>query len=257
MHPYLELGNHSYSMRDVMINFGSCITVIVLGVLLYQRYVKREKGWKNAVRYIVIPIGIEVINVFTLGNLLGTLIRALTYPLSGDMGQDVKQLENAGTHFIGTVIATAIVLPVLFRLLYGSEKKNGLLNCCAFFLTIQHIFNRLGCFLEGCCYGICSNGILSIKFPDEIASYRVFPSQLFEVFCMLVLLTIQIWLYKKGRDIFRITLAGFGISIFISEFFMDQKGIVTYMNLTAIQLFSLLLAGGVVVSVLIQQKRRR
>ena len=72
---------------------------------------------------------------------------------------------------------------------------------------------------------------------------------------MLILLGIQLFMYKKGKNIFLFTMAGFGISIFISEFLMDKSGTITYMNLTVIQYFALLLIGGTAIACVVKHRR--
>ena len=85
------------------------------------------------------------------------------------------------------------------------------------------------------------HGGLAVKFPDDVLTYKVFPSQLFEAACMLLLMAVLIILYRKGKDIFYVCIAGFGIVIIISEIFMDKSGTVMYLNLSVIQIAAILL----------------
>lgn len=252
---YVYIGSHVFYMREVMINLGSILAILFVAVQLYIRYRKREKGWRNILKCVVLPIGIECIIVFTIGSVLSKLIRGMTYILSGTLQENISYIhENAGSHFLGIVIASFLIFPPVCRKIFKQEA-HVVENIVSFFFTIQHIFNRLGCFLGGCCYGIPAKGMCSVKFPEEILSYRVFPSQLFEVFCMLLLLGIQLFMYKKGKNIFLFTMAGFGISIFISEFLMDKSGTITYMNLTVIQYFALLLISGTAIACVVRHRR--
>lgn len=123
------------------------------------------------------------------------------------------------------------------------KERRNILNALAFFFPIQHIFNRLGCLMEGCCYGVPMHGAGSIKFPDEILTYRVFPSQILEIVCMVLLLCGLLFCLKKKGPVFALSMGGFGMSIFFSEFFMDKTGVMQYFGLTVIQFFALLLCG--------------
>ena len=98
------------------------------------------------------------------------------------------------------------------------------------------------------------SGFFSVKFPDEVLSYRVFPSQIFELVCMVVLIFMQIVLYKKGKDIFELSLSVFGLSIYVSEFFINKEGVVTYFNMTAVQYSALLLI--IIALVLFRRKKK-
>lgn len=239
---FVYIGNYSFMMREVMINIGSIIAIAVTAILLYRKYVKPKRSKKTIIQYIVFPIAMEALIALVFGAALGIWIRSATYDISGNFIEKITySIKYGGTHFIGTVLVSAIVLPIFCYVVYGKKEGRQVLNTLAFFFPIQHICNRIGCFLEGCCYGIPMNGIFSVKFPDEIVPYRVFPSQLFEIFCMIVILLLQIVLYKKQKDIFIVTMSGFGISIFISEFFMDKAGVITYFNLDAIQMAALFL----------------
>lgn len=229
-------GQHIF-FRDMLINIGSIISIMTVLILYIVSYRKRGKAFTN----ILLPIIIEIVIVFTIGTALAIVIRRLCFPLSGAFTSEfLKMWKDGGTHFIGIVIASCVFLPLIFGWIY-KENAAEMLDIVAFFFPIQHIFNRLGCFSEGCCYGIPMSGALSVKYPDEVLSYRVFPSQLFEAFCMVILLVLIIVLFVKKKHIFYITMAGFGLSILVSECFMDKRGTVMYMGLTVIQLSALLL----------------
>lgn len=242
MFRYFYVGDYTFVMRDVMINMGSAAAIFVTAVLLYKRYVMVDKTLKNVFKYMFLPIAAQAVLAITVGKLFGTFIRGMTFGLQGSITEKIQYIyKNAGTHFIGIVIVFALILPFFFRILYGEAKTDDFLNISAFFFSIQHMFNRIGCFCEGCCYGIPMSGFFSVKFPDEVLSYRVFPSQIFELVCMVVLIAMQIVLYKKGKDIFELSLSVFGLSIYVSEFFINKEGVVTYFNMTAVQYSALLL----------------
>ena len=229
-------GQHIF-FRDFLINIGSIISIMTVLILYIVLYRKRGKIFTN----ILLPIIIEIAIVFTIGTALAIVIRRLCFPLSGAFTSEfLKMWKDGGTHFIGIVIASCVFLPLIFGWIY-KENAVEMLDVVAFFFPIQHIFNRLGCYSEGCCYGIPMSGALSVRFPDEVLSYRVFPSQLFEAFCMVILLVLIIVLFVKKKHIFNITMAGFGLSILVSECFMDKRGTVMYMGFTVIQLAAVLL----------------
>ncbi len=241
---YVYINGHTLIMQDLMVNVGSILGILVVSLLLYEHDVKTERIGKKICRYMLIPILTEAVIAKTIGPFLGRWIRGMSYAFPETVTNKAQYIwENAGTHFIGTILASAILLPVVFRMVYGKKDRWTILNNVAFFFPIQHIFNRLGCLMEGCCYGIPMRGTGSIKFPDEILTYRVFPSQVLEIFCMILLFCGLIVCLKKKGPVFAFSMGGFGISIFLSEFFMDKTGVMQYFNLTVIQFFALLLCG--------------
>ena len=240
MYRYINIFGTTLSMRSLMINVGSSIGLLTTAVLLARVYGK-GKNWKERLLYIVLPVSVQLVIIMTVGPFLGSMIRNLTYPLTGNFTEDaLRVIYGGGNHFIGTVIVSFFILPVLYRKLYKKEAE-AVLNAMAFYFVIQHFFSRIGCFFEGCCYGIPVHGGLAVKFPDDVLTYKVFPSQLFEAACMLFLMAVLIILYRKGKDIFYVCIAGFAIVIIISEIFMDKSGTVMYLNLSVIQIAAILL----------------
>ena len=240
MYRYIYIFGTMLSMRSLMINVGSFIGLLTTAVLLAKVYWK-EKSGKERLLYIALPVSLQLVIIMTAGPFLGSMIRNLTYPLTGNFREDaVRIIYGGGNHFIGTMIVSFLILPVLYRKLYKDDAAT-VLNIIAFYFVIQHFFSRIGCFFEGCCYGIPMHGGLAVKFPDDVLTYKVFPSQLFEAACMLFLMAVLIILYRKGKDIFYVCMAGFGIVIIISEIFMDKSGTVMYLNLSVIQIAAILL----------------
>lgn len=246
MYRYLYIFGTMVSTRSLMINVGSIVGLLTVIFLLAGRYWK-GRSLKDRIWYIMTPVFFELVIILTVGPFLGSMIRNLTYPLTGDLKGDFLRLFNGGgNHFIGTVLISFLVLPVIFGKIYKQESAT-VLNAMAFYFVIQHFFSRIGCFLEGCCYGIPVHGGLAVKFPDEVLTYRVFPVQLFESFGMLLLLVVLIVMYRKGKDIFYICMAGFGIVILISENLMNKNGTVTWLNISVIQMAAVLLLVGAVI----------
>ena len=241
MYPFWVINEKYISMRDLSINTGSAISMVFMLVLLIRMCIREKTGFIKGLILALSPILIEVVIVFTAGEFVGTFVRGMMRPLSGNIIEDIKSIYgDPGSHFIGTVLSSCVLLPLLFRLIYR-ERSEKVLNIIAFFFPIQHFFNRLGCFFDGCCYGIPATGFLSVKYPSGEPPYSVFPSQLFESSLMLILFIILIILYTRKKHTFQISCFLFGAFILLSECFFDKMGVVTYMGLTAIQLASILL----------------
>ena len=92
-------------------------------------------------------------------------------------------------------------------------------------VTLAHGFGRIGCFLEGCCYGLPTDAWYGVKFVTT--SEKVVPTNLFEAIFLFILAAIFIFLAFKKRWPYTISvyLITYGIWRFLIEFVRgDYRG---------------------------------
>lgn len=89
-------------------------------------------------------------------------------------------------------------------------------------ITLGHAFGRIGCFLDGCCYGKETGTPLDIYFPT--LGKAVLPTQLYESIFLFILTGVLILLvFKfKFKYTFIVYLSAYSIWRFIIEFFRDD-----------------------------------
>ncbi len=109
------------------------------------------------------------------------------------------------------------------------------------FLALGYAIVRIGCFLNGCCYGLPSNSACTVVFPlvDGLSRY---PTQLFSSVINLVLFAFLFWYYPRRKfsgQIFTFYLLGYSIYRFVIEFFRENW--VFYGPLSIAQVYSLLI----------------
>jgi len=63
-------------------------------------------------------------------------------------------------------------------------------------IALGHAFGRLGCFLNGCCYGAPSDAWCAVRFPA--LPEPVLPTQLFEAFGLVILFGVLRWGLSRG-----------------------------------------------------------
>lgn len=224
----------SYSL---LINIGS-----ILGILMFFSLCKREsKSWKKAL--VVLLLSIVVIET---GSFAGKLVRLLSYGVEIDLRKIF--IEDHGTHFIGRVIFTVTVFPWLYRLLFCGTKKEweNYLDLLCIFMAFQHIFNRAACLSYGCCMGRFYKGPFAFQYVSDKGtgpgySYSVYPTQLFEMACMILLLALLFVLYRKKKRLSSVFCSGFSVTIFLSEFMMDKQGTILIFGFSVIQFAAILL----------------
>jgi phosphatidylglycerol:prolipoprotein diacylglycerol transferase len=126
--------------------------------------------------------------------------------------------------FIGAIIASLIY----FRL-----KKEPILpyaDVCSASIGFGIFFTRIGCFLNGCCYGHASSCSIGVTFPKDspagfyqnsIHSQCIYPSQLFEsIGGLIIAIIILIVGKRKTFPGFRFYLTGllYAILRFANDF---------------------------------------
>jgi phosphatidylglycerol:prolipoprotein diacylglycerol transferase len=100
------------------------------------------------------------------------------------------------------------------------------------FVALSHAFGRMGCFLNGCCYGRLCNLPWAVSFPG-IAGTR-HPTQLYEAFYNLCLFFYLNARYKKRQfqgEITGLYFVLYGIGRFVIEFWRADNpflGVLTW-----------------------------
>lgn len=257
MFQIIETPLGSLDLYDLMAIFGAVISVLAQMVLLYR--------WTGKWRSILFS---ALYGLYSwVGGYGSSIVRVLSYDDGGKTDGFWKSVAgDYGKHYLGTVLVIAILAvpatAMLYRLMFrkGKECNRYILyvtNALAVGILVQHICGRFGCFARGCCFGMPYQGFLSITFPYGQVSYSVFPTQLFEILCTsLLLLLISILIVKK-KAVFGVTLMGFSVIIFLSEFLMDQRGTRLFYNLTVIQWFAMLLClFGIALTIWLQRMKR-
>lgn len=99
-------------------------------------------------------------------------------------------------------------------------------NLLAPSIVAAHSFGRIGCFLNGCCYGKQTDGAIGVLFPGD--THKVIPTQLIEAIFLAVLCVALFVLILKCK---RVNLAmltylyAYAIFRFILEFWRgDDRG---------------------------------
>lgn len=241
MFPTIETPVGTFELYGLAAILGAVVAVVVQMILLYR--------WTRQWRCILFS---ALYGLYSwLGGYGSSVVRLLSYEDGGRTGGFWNNVAgDYGKHYLGTVLVIAVLaVPgtfALYKLLFRQQRewKKYMLhvtNALAVGILLQHIFGRLGCFARGCCFGIPYQGIFSVTFPYGEVSYAVFPTQLFEILCALVLLIIIGILLHRGKAVFGIALTGFAVIIILSEFLIDKRGTRLFYGISVIQWFAILL----------------
>jgi phosphatidylglycerol:prolipoprotein diacylglycerol transferase len=91
-------------------------------------------------------------------------------------------------------------------------------------IALGQFFGRIGCFLQGCCYGLPTSLACGVRFPQGTTGHSgpVHPTQLYEAALNLGLYGALAWHYRRKRfagETFAWYLIGYAVLRFAVEFF--------------------------------------
>lgn len=111
----------------------------------------------------------------------------------------------------------------------------------AFGLPIGIAIGRIGCFFNGCCYGVVTTSFIGVRFPSLGDGLRHLPTQLFESAYSILIFLVLLWFNKKVKEkgsIFFAFTGLYGLLRFFNEFLRVNPKV--YFGLSGSQIFSLL-----------------
>lgn len=206
MKPFLKFGPFTFESYTLVTNLGTLLGLTIMYLILEKTCEKEKRYWK---------LVLAVLALMAVGT-------PVAKALKGAFGGNATGAE---THFLGRVLFAAVVLAFLMKFLWKNrECCYQAWNSVASYFLVQHFFNRIACFLNGCCGG-------SIQGESNI----VFPSQLFEAAMVLIAFGILLWNIKKERWFYCESCMIYAVVIFVSEFFIEQPEIGKIIGMTSIQ----------------------
>lgn len=138
---------------------------------------------------------------------------------------NVFKVWEGGLVFYGGLIGG--ILGTVLYLLYKKENILDFLDAIAPSIGLGHFFTRIGCFLNGCCYGRPTDLPWGVQFPPGSNPARhysghIHPTQLYESISGIFLFFILYFMFKKrkfGGQVFFTYILLYSVIRFIIEFF--------------------------------------
>jgi phosphatidylglycerol:prolipoprotein diacylglycerol transferase len=116
-------------------------------------------------------------------------------------------------------------------------------------LPLGHALGRLGCFLNGCCYGMPTQCLCGVVYPENSAPWYRFghaplhPTQLYEAAFNLLLYLFFLWYYPRRRrqgNVVALYLLLYPLARFLNEWLRGDERL-KWMGLSLAQEISVLL----------------
>lgn len=228
MLPYISVLGKTVPTYGIL-GFVGIVVAICFGVFYFSKFydIKKEDIFYAAMFAMIgIGIGAKLLYIITI---LPDLIQNFN---TLDWKNVIPRLLQGGFVFYGGLIGGVIGLYVYSKSFNISFKKLCLILIPV--VPIFHSIGRIGCLLAGCCYGMEYNGFGSITFYNtELAPIGVplFPMQVVESICNLIIFIIILLTYKKFKGTYK-TIALYAVLYstvrFILEFFRGDavRGII-------------------------------
>lgn len=237
-------------MRSILFQLGP-VTIFSYGTILALSFVVcislmiRQKA-----RIGLSTQGIYDMTVWTIvGGLLGARITyvILHWNEFSKNLTEIIMIQRGGLAFFGSYIGGAIALT-----LYLKRHKLPFLNFADFFspfVALGHAFGRIGCFMNGCCYGgptACPWGVTFPKGSLPSAHYglnhHIHPTQLYECGLLIGLFVLLQKIDKNKKfegQTFSLYLIAYSLIRFSMEFLRGDRKYVIPGWLTVYQSFCL------------------
>ena len=203
--------------------YSICLILGILACFTLLIFYFKKKGVKKQYAYDLIILGIIAI---LFGLVSATIFQYIFDLLNGN--NEFGSMTFYGG-LIGGALLFIIVYQTYFKKKWAEYPLMVILVIAPACITIAHAFGRIGCFCDGCCYGIETDSPLGVLFPGM--KNKVYPTQLFEAGFLFILSGILFFLaYKYDfKYTMPVYLIGYGIWRFLIEFIRgDERGFVLF-----------------------------
>lgn len=219
MYPLIKIFNRTIPTFGILFLIGA-IAAFLLSTLTARKYA---------------ILNMDIV-FFGLFGMIGGIIGAKVLYLFVNLGDLIHDPFNTLIAFLsgGSVFFGGLLGGVLGGYFYTRIYK---LNPILFFdaavpcLALAQAFGRIGCYFNGCCYGISYDGYCSVTFPEGAyppAGIGLFPTQLSESLFLFILTALLLLHLKKSQGPGHTTglyLTSYGIFRFLIEFLRgDPRG---------------------------------
>ena len=212
---------YPYPLFGVIDLYWIFIIVGVLGAFLFLRIFSSK-----------LNIPAKVFNFLLLNGILTVVVGYLFAILFQDFYHLIDTGEwswNAGATFYGGLIGGTLFF-ILFYLFGGKLffKDNShisyfplVVNCVLTVVALGHAFGRIGCLMDGCCYGQVTDSWIGIHMYFDPDGVKRIPTQLLESLFLFMLFGVLTYFLVKRKNeyIASIYMISYGIWRFTIEYF--------------------------------------
>jgi phosphatidylglycerol:prolipoprotein diacylglycerol transferase len=198
---------------------------LLLGPIPYLLFYLRAKKRNEPVRFFSLSFALTAAGV-ALFALIGA--RGLyVYEHAREYDLNVLKDWRGGFVLYGGLIGGVLSGAIYVKLRGESVLKMA--DLCSPGILIGVAFGRIGCFLNGCCWGKASTLPWAVRYPEEVQGPvgPVHPAQLYETLAMFIGAGVlyQYWKRRRGRrngEVFALACVLYAAWRFMNEFLRDD-----------------------------------
>ena len=150
---------------------------------------------------------------------------------------EIVRVDRGGLVFYGGFLGAGVGIAIFARL--RRERLLPLLDFIITAIPLGHALGRVGCYLNGCCYGQAWEGWGAVR----VEGLNRYPVQLYEAVANLLIYVLVLAKYRLRRregDALCLYLLVYPVTRFLLEF-LRGDGELQWMNLTVAQWISMVL----------------
>lgn len=255
-------------MCKVAFHFGS-LTVywygifVAIGLVAGLWTASRFSARKGINPDVIIDSGVWLILCGVIGARLYYVVANWRSTFADQPWYEIFMIQKGGLVFYGG-LAGGLFGAWLFSK-YKKIPFFRLLDVLALGLPVGHFFGRIGCFMNGCCYGKPSNLPWAVHFPisHETGGVGVHPTQIYES-GLNVLLFLWLMRYFKNTDrdgyvascyLMSYSILRFNVEFFRGDYPADQmvlNGVLTPAQALSVAIF----CAGLVIHIWLKRKSK-
>ena len=229
-------------MHPIILKIGPVVIysyglMLALGFAIAVYLVRRRAEIEGIKSSVIVDLCFCIIVTGIIGARLLYVFENYDYYLKNPL--EIPMINKGGLILYGGIILASVttIIFVKVRSLHLWKVADLLMPYVAFGQAI----GRIGCLLNGCCYGKPTAGLFGVNMPGHYT--KIHPTQLFESVAMLFIFFALLLLRKRKKydgQIFFYYVIFYSIIRFLIEFLRGDNQVV-FLALTLSQIISLLL----------------
>jgi phosphatidylglycerol:prolipoprotein diacylglycerol transferase len=208
----------------------------------------------------------DIVIWLMVGGILGArIVYVATYwkdEFAGQPFSEIFMIQHGGLVYYGGLIGATIA-----GIICNHWKKLPFwktADVLAPSIALGNIFGRIGCLLNGCCYGRACNLPWAIRFPSghPTGGLPVHPTEIYDALNNFILYLLLAWLFRRKKfdgEVFATYLIGYAITRTIMEYFRgDYPPDQIHFGLTPGELISIpVFIAGLVLGIVLSNRARK